>query len=207
MVNRISTCLVILFLTITTGISAQSVSTEAEYLKFIETERTEKDKEFAESGDSPLDPKYKPDFKGLKYFKADFKWYITARLEKFNNPDTIRMKTTTERLPLYLVYGKAYFTIDGKEFKLTIFRNVGLMTKPGFEDYLFVPFRDETSGFDSYGGGRYMDARIINDDKIVLDFNRAYNPYCVYNKKYSCPVPPSENFLEISINAGEQDFR
>jgi len=205
--NRISTFLVILFLTNLTGISAQSVSTEAEYLKFIETERIEKDKEFTESGDSPLDPKYKPDFKGLKYFMADFKWYITARLEKFNNPDTIRMKTTTERLPLYLVYGKAYFTIEEKEFSLTIYRNVGLMTKPGFEDYLFVPFRDETSGFDSYGGGRYMDARIINGDKIVLDFNRAYNPYCVYNKKYSCPVPPSENYLEIRVSAGEKDFR
>ncbi|NTW25438.1 MAG: DUF1684 domain-containing protein [Lentimicrobium sp.] len=204
--NRISTCLVVFFLTIITGLSAQSVSTEAEYLEFIGKERLEKDKAFAESNDSPLDPKYKPEFKGLNYFKADFKWYITARIEKFSDPDTIRMKTTTERLPLYLVYGKAYFILEEKEFSLTIYRNIGLMTKPGFEDYLFVPYRDETSGNESYGGGRYMDARIINGDKIVLDFNRAYNPYCVYNKKYSCPVPPSENYLSIPVNAGEKDF-
>jgi hypothetical protein len=117
------------------------------------------------------------------------------------------MKTTTERLPLYLVYGKAYFIIEGKEFALTIYRNVGLMSKPGYEDYLFVPFRDATSGLKSYGGGRYIDARIIEGDQIIIDFNKAYNPYCVYSKKYSCPIPPSENYLELMVKAGEKNYQ
>lgn len=177
------------------------------YLKSVRKERKKKDIEFANTEDSPLDPKYKPNFNGLEYFNALPSWKITARIERFNNPDTIKMKTTTERLPLYLVYGKAYFSINGKDLTLTIFRNVGLMSKPGYEDYLFVPFTDETSGQESYGGGRYIDARVVEGDILLIDFNKAYNPYCVYSKKYSCPVPPAENFLPVKITAGEKDFK
>jgi len=178
-----------------------------QYRKSIVKERNEKDREFTEPGNSPLDSMGQQSFRGLEYFRISPSWKISARLERYSNPDTIKMKTTTERLPLYLVYGKALFTIDGKEFGLTIFRNIGLMSKPGFEDYLFVPFTDETSGNKSYGGGRYIDARIIEGDSIVIDFNKAYNPYCVYSKKYSCPVPPSENFLPVQVTAGEKAFR
>ncbi len=147
------------------------------------------------------------DFKGLNYYKPDLKFRIEARLEKYTTPDTIKMKTTTERLPLYIVYGRAIFSVSNITDTLTIFRNVGLMSKEGYEDYLFVPFTDETSGEGSYGGGRYIDTRIPVNDIIILDFNKAYNPYCVYNKKkYSCPIPPSENYINTKIRAGEKDY-
>lgn len=188
-------------------VQAQAARNEKEYIKKIKKERREKDLEFAQADNSPLDAEYKKHFKKLAYFDISQSWKINARIERNANPDTIKMKTTTERLPLYLVYGKAYFIVNGRELNLTIYRNVGLMNKPGYEDYLFVPFRDETCGNESYGGGRYVDAKISEGDTMEIDFNKAYNPYCVYSKKYSCPVPPSENFLDIPVTAGEKNFQ
>jgi uncharacterized protein (DUF1684 family) len=195
----------VVFLSLT--LTSFSQKSRKEYYAEIRKERIEKDKEFLNPDDSPLPVEEIKAFKGLNYFKPDKKYKITARLERFSTPDTIKMKTTTERLPLYIVYGRAIFTVDRQTDTLTIFRNVGLMTKEGFEDYLFVPFMDETSGEESYGGGRYIDTRIPDNDYIELDFNRAYNPYCVYNKKkYSCPIPPQENFINARIKAGEKNF-
>lgn len=206
MILRNKIALATLLLAFSSGIYAQKYADSKSYVSSVKKERTEKDKEFLNEADSPLDSIKKKKFRGLNYYRIDQKWKVTARLERYPDPDTIKMRTITERLPLYLVYGKANFIIEGKEFALTIYRNVGLMTKPGYEDYLFVPFRDATSGLKSYGGGRYIDARIIEGDQIIIGFNKAYNPYCVYSKKYSCPIPPSENYLELMVKAGERDF-
>jgi uncharacterized protein (DUF1684 family) len=186
------------------NLSAQE--TIDQYSSMIIGERLEKDLEFIDEKQSPLTDAGRSTFEGLAYFAPDKKFLIEARLERISSPDTIKMKTTTERLPLYLVYGKAYFTIDGQEQVLTIYQNVGLMTKEGYEDYLFVPFTDETNGETTYGGGRYIDTRIGEGDKIILDFNKAYNPYCAYNKKYSCPIPPRENHVTVEIKAGELKY-
>jgi uncharacterized protein (DUF1684 family) len=177
------------------------------FKKELVKERQNKNDDFVSSAQSPLDDADKPGFKGLNYFKPSSSWVINARIEKFKTPDTIQMRTTTERLPLYIVYGKANFKINGKNHELTVFRNVGLMNKPGYENYLFIPFTDETTGNQTYGGGRYIDARDNGTGFLTIDFNRAYNPYCVYNKKYSCPIPPSGNHLTIKVNAGEKLFR
>jgi len=197
---------ILLFLLFSSAIPARKQFPEKAYKKEIRKERKEKNKDFKKAVDSPLDPRYISGFRGLGYFRIDPAWKIRARLTLFENPDTIKMKTTTERLPLYLVYGKASFSVDGREFNLTVFRNLSLLTKSGYEDHLFIPFTDLTSGYESYGGGRYIDARITGDDYILIDFNKAYNPYCVYNKKYSCPIPPSENFLDLKVTAGVKDF-
>jgi len=187
-------------------ISVSAQESFKSYKKALKKERKEKDIEFLDSKESPLAAEEIKAFRGLKYFKPNYSMVISAVLERKSTSDTIKMKTTTERLPLYIVYGTATFTIDGIKETLTIYRNVGLMSKSGFEDYLFVPFTDETSGMESYGGGRYIDARIPKDNTIVLDFNRAYNPYCVYSKRYSCPIPPRENHLDIRIIAGEKNY-
>jgi len=206
--TRVSKLLLIIgFICLPAFLPAQVASVKSNYLKSVTLERKQKDKEFIEDKDSPLDSISKLHFKGLNYFRVSPKWKINARIELYSNPDTIKMKTTTERLPLYLVYGKAFFLVNDQEFSLTIYRNVGLMSKPGYEDYLFIPFTDETSGKNSYGGGRYIDARIIEGNNIVIDFNKAYNPYCVYSKRYSCPVPPSENYLAIPVTAGEKSYK
>ena len=116
------------------------------------------------------------------------------------------MKTTTSRTPIYKKYGELHFSIDGKELKLNVYQNVDLKKKPGYDDYLFLPFSDLTCGKDSYIGGRYIDMRIPKSGKVTIDFNQAYNPYCAYNYEYSCPIVPLENDLDIEINAGVKKF-
>lgn len=186
--------------------TSQDFLSKKQYKAAIRAERAEKDMEFETADKSPIAPADRAEFRGLNYFKPDPSYKIMARLEIFSNPDTIKMVTTTDRRPLYLVFGEAQFKLKNNEFRLTIYRNIDLMTKPGFESYLFLPFTDLTSGAASYGGGRYIDLELKNDGLVEIDFNRAYNPYCVYNKKYSCPVPPEGNFLNTAIKAGEKDY-
>jgi uncharacterized protein len=116
------------------------------------------------------------------------------------------MKTSTERLPEYKKYGELYFELDGKKLKLNVYQNIDLIKKKGYEDYLFLPFSDVTNGKESYIGGRYIDMRILNNKTWTIDFNKAYNPYCAYNYKYSCPIVPLENDLDVEINAGVKKF-
>jgi len=186
--------------------TGQDFLSKKQYKAAIRAERAEKDMVFETADKSPIAPADRAEFRGLNYFKPDPSYKIMARLEIFSNPDTIKMVTTTDRRPLYLVFGEAQFKLKNNEFRLTIYRNIDLMTKPGFESYLFLPFTDLTSGAASYGGGRYIDLELKNDGLVEIDFNRAYNPYCVYNKKYSCPVPPEGNFLNTAIKAGEKDY-
>ena len=99
------------------------------------------------------------------------------------------------------------FDLKEKPFKLNIYQNQDLIKKEGFEDYLFLPFLDNTNGEESYGGGRYIDMRIPDGDTIIVDFNSAYNPYCAYNEKYSCPIVPRENYLDTEVRAGVKAFK
>ena len=78
------------------------------------------------------------------------------------------------------------------------------MITPSDENSLFLPFTDQTNGKELYGGGRYMDVEIPLSDAIILDFNKAYNPYCACSDRYSCPIPPQENDLQIPILLGEK---
>ena len=114
------------------------------------------------------------------------------------------MKTTTNRLPEYRKYGELKFSLEGKMLTLSVYQNLELTKKAGFEDYLFIPFTDLTNGDETYGGGRYIDFRMdqLKEKLVRLDFNRAYNPYCAYSKGYSCPIPPAENLLPVAIRAG-----
>jgi hypothetical protein len=116
------------------------------------------------------------------------------------------MKTTTTRAPMYKKFAEALFVINGINCKLNIYQNIDLTKKPNYEDYLFLPFTDLTNGDESYGGGRYIDLKVSDSDTIIIDFNKAYNPYCAYNHKYSCPIPPAENTLSVEIKAGVKKY-
>ncbi len=164
------------------------------------------DKEYADKKESPLmDEDFKV-FKGLDFYPIDAKYIVEAKFKKSENEKTFEMKTTGARRPMYVKYGELLFTIDGKACKLNVYRNIELSKKEGYEDYLFLPFSDLTCGKESYIGGRYIDMRIPKGDKVMIDFNRAYNPYCAYNHKYSCPIVPLENDLAVEVKAGVKKF-
>lgn len=165
---------------------------------------------FKDASISPLKNKDLKNFRGLDFFPVDSSFVVTAKLIKTENAPTFRMPTTTERKPLYKEYGILKFTIKGKDCELTIYQSQDDLEDEKYKDYLFLPFTDDTSGNESYGGGRYMDVMITDeksDGTIVLNFNNTYNPYCAYNDKYSCPLTPRKNHLDIEIKAGIKDFK
>lgn len=163
--------------------------------------------EYKDASKSPLKEKDLKKFKGLDFFKFDSTYVVTARFVRAMGEQPFKMKTTTERLPEYVKYGELVFDLKGKKFKLNIYQSQDLTKKEGYEDYLFLPFIDDTNGEESYGGGRYIDMRIPEGNTVVIDFNSAYNPYCVYNEKYSCPIVPRENYLDTEVRAGVKVFK
>jgi hypothetical protein len=193
--------------TITPSLFAQKGMNDADralFTKELNEERKQKDEEMRSSDKSPIADEDKATFEGLRYFQAKPKYSVKAVLKRFDDPMTFKMKTTTDRLPEYKLYGEAIFKLHGKTFTLEVYQNVELTKKPGYADYLFIPFNDKTNGRTSYSGGRFIDANIPDGDTLIIDFNRAYNPYCAYNHKYSCPIPPENNNLKGKVRAGEK---
>ncbi len=162
--------------------------------------------EYKDATTSPLKDKDRKVFEGLEFFKFDSTYVVKAKLERTPNSKWFNMKTTTSRVSKERVYGILYFELKGEQYHLNIYQGKDLMQKQGYEDYLFLPFLDETNGLESYGGGRYIDARIPEGDTMTIDFNKAYNPYCAYNDKYSCPIVPRKNYLKTRVEAGVKAF-
>lgn len=162
--------------------------------------------EFADAEESPLTEEDRVQFKGLDFYPINEKLIVEATFKKAKKEKPFKMKTSTNRTPMYVKFGTLYFELEGKTFQLNVYQNLELSKRPGFKDYLFLPFSDVTCGKESYIGGRYIDMRIPKTDKVVINFNKAYNPYCAYNHKYSCPIVPLENDLNIAIEAGVKKF-
>lgn len=156
---------------------------------------------------SPLPDRYRANFTTLDFFEPDTTYVVKALLELTPNSKPFMMPTSTDRKSLERVYGIARFELNGKNHQLEIYQDLDLLEDEGYEDYLFLPFLDQTNGNETYGGGRYLDLRMPEGDTIIIDFNRAYNPYCVYNKKYSCPLVPRQNYLTTKVMAGVRDFK
>jgi uncharacterized protein (DUF1684 family) len=163
--------------------------------------------EFSDKLHSPLTEEDLASFSKLDFFPVDPDMVVTAKLKFHKNSQPFKMATTTDRQPIYKLYATASFTLNGKAHQLEIYQNQKLILSTDYEDYLFLPFTDKTNGESSYGGGRYIDLSIPEGDTIVIDFNRAYNPYCAYNAKYSCPIPPKVNDLDTEIKAGVMAYK
>lgn len=159
---------------------------------------------YADSAHSPLTEEARKEFDSIPFFPIDTTYYVVAKFVKIKRGKNFKMQTSTTRQPEYKVYGKAVFTLRDTTYELMIYQNVNLTKKEGYEDFLFLPFNDYTNGNETYGGGRYLDLRIPDGSTIILDFNKAYNPYCAYTDRYSCPVPPKENSITTYIYAGVQ---
>jgi uncharacterized protein (DUF1684 family) len=169
---------------------------EREYIAALWRDRAAKD-QFMGSPESPLPPERRSGFQGLRYFAPDPTWRVHARVESMAKPDTVRFLTSQRTFDVFLRIGRAHFTRRGREGALWVYRSLA-------DEQLFVPFTDATSGRDTYGAGRYLDPGAANGDSLTLDFNRAYNPYCAYDARWVCPLPPPENHLQERVEAGEK---
>lgn len=169
----------------------------------IQKFQKELNEQYRNSKESPLRGENFKNFKEHPFFAIDLKYKVKAKLIRTENAVPFEIQTSSGRTQPYVEYGKATFTIDGKPQVLTIYRSLNLIKMKGYEDHLFLPFKDETKGIETYGGGKYIDLRIPESDEIIIDFNQSYHPYCAYNAyDYSCPIVPEENFLPIRIEAG-----
>ncbi|MFN8247999.1 MAG: DUF1684 domain-containing protein [Ferruginibacter sp.] len=148
------------------------------------------------------------DKKHLRFFPIQQKYRVPARFERITDSVGFNMPTSGKISKHFFRYGILKFRLDNKDLQLTVYQNEKLMATDAYKDYLFIPFTDLTSGDKSYGGGRYIDILIsdISNNALLLDFNKAYNPYCAYTTGYNCPIPPRENDLPVAIKAGEMEF-
>ncbi len=166
-----------------------------DYTKSLMKERKQKDKEFASSA-SPLSKDKRANFKGLNYYPADLSYRIEAKFVPNLTDSLIEIATSTGAFRQYRVLGKAFFELSGQPAALEIYAAEG--------GHIFIPFTDSTTGIETYGGGRYLDGQEPKNQTILLDFNRAYSPYCAYSDGYDCPKPPPANRLTQPIRAGEK---
>jgi uncharacterized protein len=163
--------------------------------------RAEKDAFFRDDPRSPLTPEQRATFPGLSYYPDDDRFVIEAPLDtSVDRSEEIEMATSTGGSQTYRRAGTVSFEVEGQPTEVTLYTSAET-------DELFVPFRDATSGSETYGAGRYVEVQPpASDGRVVLDFNLAYNPNCCYNEHWSCPLPPRENWLSVPIRAGEKDF-
>ncbi len=163
--------------------------------------------EFADPEESPLPEKERKAFISLEFFPPASEFRVEAEFLRTPNELPFEMQTTTDRKPVYVKYGEVFFDLRGKEYHLNVYQSLDLSKKEEYKDYLFLPFTDLTNGESTYSGGRYLDMKIPEGKKVLLDFNKAYNPYCAYSGAYSCPVVPQENHLEIAVTAGVMAYK
>jgi uncharacterized protein (DUF1684 family) len=175
--------------------SVQKTLTTSQYQKEL--------KEFYENPETtPLKEEEKSNFKGIHFYPIEDSFKVTADFTKIENGKSIPFPTSAKKIKQYKEYGLVQFQLEGKNLELTLYQSDPL--HEGYENSLFLPFTDDTNGDTSYGGGRYLDLETsdVKNGKIILDFNKAYNPYCAYSKHYNCPIPPANNYLEVEIKAG-----
>lgn len=180
----------------------------ARYAEELRQFRAEKDEFFASSAQSPIPAAARAtSFGGLAYFAPDVRFRVQATLRPFANPEVVPLGSTKGDIRPQLRYGELIFTLGGHACRLTAYKDADDPASPA----LFVPFRDATSGHESYGAGRYLEAEEEpaaegSERHAVLDFNLAYSPWCAYNEAYSCTLPPAENMLPVAVTAGERTF-
>jgi hypothetical protein len=168
------------------------------YLDAIEAQRAEKDRFFRSSPYSPIEDRL--NFSGLNYYPPDPNYRFSLPLQPVEEPEPLIFQTSTGDEQTYYRIGTVEFEVEGQPGRLAVYRSP-------HHDELFLPFRDATSGTETYGAGRYLEPEEQANGELLVDFNLAYNPFCAYSDSYSCPIPPFENHLKIAIHAGEKAFK
>ena len=157
---------------------------------------------YTDSVTSPLTPEERAAFHGHEFFSYNPEMAVEANIEVLENEPWFNMATSSGVNREYRRYAKATFEVRGQTLELFLYQSKRLMAMEEYQDHLFLPFMDKTTGVSTYGTGRFMDITKPEGSTMVLDFNYAYNPYCAYTDGYSCPITPQENYIDIEVNAG-----
>lgn len=179
---------------------AHEHKTEGDFGRELEAERAAKDAAFRGEPWSPIHEQARAVFSGLAYFPPDPRWRVLAKVTKVRDDAAFEMPTSTGEPRRQVRAARFDFDTPAGPGALVGYKDPG--RSPAHS--LFVPFRDATSGKETYGAGRYLDLDYPGGSEIIIDFNLAYNPYCAYSEAYSCPLPPAENWLKIPVRAGEK---
>lgn len=175
-----------------------------EWKERLKLERENKDEFLKRHFQSPIPPEDREDFEGLDYFPLDPDYRFGLELHEHDKKEEIEVEDTKGGTQKYICWGEFRFPMDGKKRALQAYK-----ADPD-EEEIWVPFKDETCGEESYGAGRYLDLELEDrneDGKWILDFNQAYNPFCAFSEDYVCPFIPTENWLEVPVRAGEKDYK
>jgi uncharacterized protein (DUF1684 family) len=175
------------------------------YIQQIAEHRRHYKQEFLEDQRSPLTAK---DTANLRFYLPDEHYKVKAKVTLTPEAEPFDMPTVSGKNKKYRQYGWLTFNINDTAVRLQVFQSLKLMEDPKYKDHLFLPFTDGTTYTETYGGGRYLDlsSKDIIDGMIELDFNKCYNPWCAYASGYSCPIPPPENRMSVSVRAGEMNY-
>jgi uncharacterized protein (DUF1684 family) len=188
--------LTLLFLCHTFILFAQDYEQESvEYRKKLS-------QEYKSGENNVLTEREKKNFGYLNFYEFDPEFVVEATFEALDNTEELKLDTSTSRIASYVKYGYLHFTLKGEKCQLLVLSSPSLKDDPEYFNYLSVYFTDETNGKGSYEVGRYMQLRSPLDEKVILNFNNTYNPYCAYSKRFSCPIPPEENHLLLQVKAG-----
>lgn len=178
-----------------------------DYVDAILKQRKKKDKEFRNPQISPLSDEERKSFKGLRYFPVDTIYRLKAQLTILEHQEPVHFPTTKEGSSnTFIKYAEVSFYLKEKDYKLMAYQRIGFLGPPKSKKILFLPFFDESNGEQTYGGGRFLAPEMVTEDSILLDFNLAYNPYCVFSENYVCPLVPKENKLTVKVEAGEKMY-
>ena len=195
------------------SVVTEEVVDHSAYIAEIQAHRDEKDSEFIDPEKTSLTEEGRQVFEGLPYYEVDPAYLVKGTLKRLPGGEIFEMETSTDRRPEYIRYGVFTGELNGASITLEVYRQVALISNPLYRESLFVPFVDATTGNETYGSGRYIefdlesiDDALITEHEVTLDFNLCFSPYCSYNPKYSCPIPPSANHLSIAIEAGEKKW-
>ncbi len=171
---------------------------EREWRRELVHERAMKDDFMARHPESPFVAERIP-FHPLKYFPPDPRLRVAARLERRGSPEEAYLRTNRDGQAVMRYVGDLVFEVGSRPCRLRVYH-----AGEGVGTSVFVPFRDSSSGKETYGPGRYLTLDLNERDEYDLDFNRAFNPYCAYTDAFECGFPPSENDLPVAIRAGEK---
>lgn len=182
------------------GCEGATLSDEAAYENEVLQHRLDRDMRMRDADRTVLDASTRRRFEGLRYYSVDPGYRFEVPLERTNTRDTLRVQQYKGEPVDKVIIGEVALPLADTT-RLLVFR------EPGLDGEVWVPFRDPTNGDETYPSGRYLNAPLRDDSTVVVDFNKAFNPYCDYNPNYVCPLPPRENTISVPIEAGEKKSR